>query len=209
LVFGFLVGCSGRGGSGGDNILEGDDPTTPSGGKGVHLTSIEGYFPDFPDNGHYIRGYRTIKAYSATVAQIANFNTTVVQAQSYEDLGYGEYYKYNAKPPYIDAYVGFFTNQIELQLESRSDAVTIDDSTYDSIFGSSIGGKLIGVVVQIGYTDDITSEEFDTYVASLTEDGFNCSKDIEGSGEWDCSKKVDNLIYEWHNFSNGYSYFVH
>jgi hypothetical protein len=214
LVFGFLVGCGGGGGgssSSSDNTSKGDDPTTPSGDNtGISLALIKSYFPAFNDSGYDLRDYDTGKFYNATAAQIANFNTTVVQAQSYDDFLEGMYYKDDVKP-YIDATVSFSeANKIGVYLSTYSSTTTIDDSTYNSVFGSSIGGNVVAAWVWKLYTNDGITSKFDTYALSLTSQGFNCSKGVSTGGEWICSKTVGNLVYGWESDynSNGYVHYV-
>jgi hypothetical protein len=204
LVFGFLVGCGGGGGgssSNSDNTPKGDDPTTPGGGDtSISLALIGSYFPAFPDSTytlHYVDAY---KWYSPSAAQISNFNTTILQAQSYSDSGSGLYHKSNVLTD-IDAYVIFDDDGVGLNLDSY--AVTPNDANFKTVFGS-LSWNIIGVLIEKEYDEDISSK-YAAYAAStLAPKGFNCHS---SSGDWECEKTVDGITYGWYTINNyGYEY---
>jgi hypothetical protein len=192
----FLVGC----GSGGGDSSNDDGQRVQ-----LSLALIESSFPAFDDSGYTLSYFESNKEYEVQATQIAAFNTSVIQAQSYIPDGYTGYEKADVLPN-ISAYVSL-EDSIDLYLGGTDFVNLAKDETFDSVFGD-IDGDVIWVFTFKRYSDDILQSKFNTYALSILSPlGFGCQK-LTG-GNWSCRKKdVDNgITYQWRIGDDNKSYF--
>ncbi|MDR1615012.1 MAG: hypothetical protein LBS26_05540 [Campylobacteraceae bacterium] len=191
----FLIGCGGGGSSSGD----GDD--TGGSDTNLSLALIESSFPAFNDSEYSLSCVESNKEYEVQAAQIADFNSSVLQSQSYTQYGNGHYEKTGVLPN-INASV-HLDESIDLYLYGSDFAKLTKDETFNTVFGE-IDGDVSYVFIYKEYSSDISSK-FDAYAASaLSPLGFNCSK--PAGADWTCVKEDNGITYQW-LVGDNYSYY--
>ncbi|MDR1008106.1 MAG: hypothetical protein LBL65_06040 [Campylobacteraceae bacterium] len=174
LLLGFIFGCSG-----GD-----DDSASPD----INFALLWNSFPA-TTNG-LLKKMTVNKEYAVSSKEIEDFNATILD--SYDYLGNGVYEKTDVLPN-VDASVTLDSDTIDLYLNGTANINLDSDETFNMVFGD-INGRVIYIIAERVYS---VPQSFGPYSLKLRDRDYGFSCGTNNSGEMQCEKTANGLVYIW------------